>query len=464
MQSVAEMDRELAELMSVQNGGDTLHSFIAKQSPTFGPPPWTEVVTNLYDRARLERVFACLSVPPRHGKTYSTLHALAKWIRDFKRDTSAYSTYNDDRAKSKSRVARDLARRAGVPLSSDMANLGEWRRVEGGGLLAGGVASGLTGEGISGVLVVDDPFKDRREADSALRRQQVWEWFNSAAFTRLEGASVVVIQTRWHDDDLVGRLAKQGDWEVINIPAIAGDNDPLGRSPGDPLDPVAFPRAELDRIRGQIGEFEWAALYQGNPQPRGSKVFGSPTLYDPSAFVIDGWRVIIGVDPAATASTTADFSVAVALAFRGRWPEVEVRILDVLRDQCTVPDFVDKLAQFQRGWFHAPVAVEAAGGFKAVPQMLTRLNPGLVVLEVPPRGDKFTRAQPVAAAWKRGAVQCPSMAPWMPEFLEEVDKFTGVNDAHDDQVDALAHAYNAIAYAPAPIRRGARLNPGRFSR
>ena len=463
MQSLAEIDAELGELLSAQTGyGESLTDYIARMSPRFGPPGWTRTIASMLDAARHKRQMNCLSVPPRHGKTFTAQHAIAKWTKDAPADTNAYASYNSDLAHSKSRTIRELAQRDGVELAKDMRNLGEWRTTAGGGLLAGGVGGGWSGHGVSGLFGVDDPHKDRADADSAHKRQLIFEWFNSAAFTRSEGSSFLVIQTRWHEDDLIGKLSKLPGWNVINIPAIAEDDDLLGRKQGEALWPEVYPLEELERIRAQIGEYEFASLYQGQPRPRGDKVFKEVYYYDPTSLDLTGCRIVIGVDPAASTKTTADYSVAVVLAVRGRGRDRECYVLNVLRKQMQVPDFVDQLAALQRGSFNAPCVVESAGGFKAVPQMLLRLNPTLRVIEVPPRGDKFQRAQPVAAAWNRGKVLVPFAAPWLPDFLEELDKFTGVKDAHDDQVDALAHAFNAFAYARKPPRRGARAEPGRW--
>lgn len=467
MQSLTDIDSELDELISLE-GGESLHDYIGDLSPSFGPPAWTRIVTDTYERARRKPVRICLSVPPRMGKTYTTLHGISKWIRDYPADTCVYSTYNARRAQSKSRIAREFAQRSGVEFSPVQNALGEWRTIWGGGLIAGGVASGVTGEGVQGVFVVDDPLKDRNEAESALRREVIWDWFNSAAFTRLEGASVVVIQTRWHADDLIGKLVKLGGWEQISLPAIAEKNDPLGRAVGESLDPIRFPvkmrksskaLASLSDIERQIGPYDWASLYQQNPQSKGKKLFGPPTYYRPEEFSINGYRVVIGVDPAATEKASADHSVAVVLAIRGKGPDAEGYVLEVVRMQKEIPVLVEALAKLQKRYWGALLAVEAVGGFKAVPQMLRHLNPSLAVLEMPAHGDKFTRSQLVSAAWNDGRVRCPIVAPWMPAFVGELGSFTGVGDKHDDQVDALAHAWNSMAYAARMPRRGAYASP-----
>ncbi len=443
--SLEEIERELATMLTTLGGRESLPDFIRRISPHHPPPAHLKPLIDAIERARQKRVRICVSMPPRHAKTTTVLHGLAWWLASAPADTCGFFSYSDDLARSKSRLARALAVSAGIKLAADSANLTEWRTVQGGGLLAGGAGGGLTGQGISGLMIVDDPIKNREEADSALVRNRVWEWFNEVVMTRLEGASVIVIQTRWHADDLIGRLEATGEWEVINLPAIAEENDPVGRASGEALWPDRFPVDELESIRRQIGSWSFASLYEGRPRPRGTAVFGDPARFDLDAWRLDGARIIIGADPAASEKTSADFSVALVLAVEGTGDRAIGRVLDVWRGQVTVPAFASELIRLSTKWHGAPIAVEAVGGFKAVPQILRSVAPLLRLEEVAVRGDKFQRSQAVAAAWNDGRVRVPTNAPWLAAFLEEVQAFTGVRDRRDDQVDSLAHAWNALA-------------------
>lgn len=471
-----ELDEEIADLLGGVIGDERLYDWIVRNAPRHKPPKHVQPLLDLLERARLEPVRACVSMPPRHAKTTTIVHAIPWWLQLSPADTNAYVTYGDDLSRSKSRIARRLATDSNVKLADDSKSLSEWRTTAGGGLLATGIGGPLTGQGITGLLVVDDPIKNRAEAESELARGGVWDWFNDVAYTRLEpGASCIVVQTRWHDDDLTGRLLSMGveddpdgiKWECINLAAIAeNDNDPLGRAPGEALWPDRYPLWLLKQIRSQIGEWGFGSLYQGRPKPKGSKVFGEPGVYDPATVNLTGCRVYIGVDPAATASTKADYSVAIAIAVRfgpDRDPTTATcYVLDVLREQMEVPDFIKKLRAFQIRWYSAPAAIEAVGLGKAVPQMHKVLSPDLNVFEIPAHGDKFTRAQPVAAAWNEGRVLVPMNAPWLSEFKKELLAFTGVGDKQDDQVDGLSHAWNSIAWAPVPVVRGAFKQPRRW--
>ena len=222
-----------------------LADFIARISPHHPPPRHVAGIIAKIEKAVYEPIRLCISMPPRHAKTHLIQHAIAWWLANVSSaDTCAYSSYNHEQATSKSRVTRDLAEMAGVQLNPDMANLSEWRTMDGGGLLSGGAGSGLTGKGVSGLMVVDDPLKDRVEANSKLIRDQRWDWFKDVVMTRLEGASVIVIHTRWHPDDMIGRIAKEmPEFEIVNLPAArrGGRRARAGVRRGALAEPV-FPR------------------------------------------------------------------------------------------------------------------------------------------------------------------------------------------------------------------------------
>lgn len=449
----AEERAEFEALMEDREAGESLHDFIARCFPHEPPPPHLRLLISLIERARHERIKVCVSWPPRHAKTVTLLRAICWWLTQEPADVCAYYSYSDKQAWSKSRVARGWALANGIELRSDSQNVAEWRTLKDGGVFAGGLLSGLTGRGVSGLFVVDDPFKNREEADSPIVRERIWEQFNEVVFTRLEGASVLVVHTRWHDDDLIGRLKKAG-WEIINVPAIADDDngkepDPLGRENGEAMWPERFDAKELDDIKRQIGDWSFAALYQGRPRPRGAAVFKEPArcvLPDSPAewaSFLQGKRLIIGADPAATESTRADYSVAAVLAVDRLGPSACSWVLDIVRGQWEVPAFVERLRALQAHW-RCSIVVEAVGGFKAVPQMLRQIDPHIRVAGVQPTSDKFNRSQGFAAAWNDGRVYIPSNRPWVNPLMSEVLSFTGVKDKHDDQLDAAVHAWTAL--------------------
>lgn len=449
-----EQQLEIATLLAAR-GGETLDAFIRRVTPRYPPPRHVQPLMRILERARRKPIRALVSMPPRHAKSETVFNGLAWWMSRAPADTHAYVTYSDEIATSQSRKIRQRALEGGVALSREMRNLGEWRTTAGGGLFAAGVDVGLTGKGITGLAVVDDPYSGIGQASSAKVRASRWDWFTGTLMARLEHASVLVQHTRWHKDDLIGQLAKDQGWEYLNLPALAEEGDPLGRPFGEPLWPEERTLAQLLEKKG-IDEFVFAALYQGQPRPRGHTVFNrEPARFDLATHDPSGWRRYLVGDPAATDDTSGDYSTIIALDVQGEGDRQRGRVVDLWRKQVTVPDYADAVIRFQDRHGGATVGIEAVGGFKAVPQILRRVRPGIRLQEIYPIGDKFTRAQPVATAWNDGRIEVPIQAPWVGAFLEEVMVFTGVSDAQDDQVDVLAHGWHMAA---------AQIKPPSFSR
>ena len=434
--SEPERDQLLADLEDLA-GGESLHDFMVRMAPHHPPPQHLLPLIDLLEEARVNRLMKVgISMPPGHAKTTLFLNGFAWWLTKFPADTCAYNSFNATAAFSKSVMARTLAERAGVELSEETNNKAEWRTTAGGGLLAGGMES-LTGKRVQGPLVIDDPYSGPVDASSPAYREEVWNSMMSVAMTRREGAPLFLVHTRWNEDDSIGRLKKLKlkGWRIVNLPALD--------EKGNALWPKMYPAADLKAIRQDVGEYVFAALYQGEPRPRGGAVFGEPTYYDPAAFKMDGWRLVLAGDPAASTKTSADYSAAVVLAVRGHGAEREARVLHVYRKQVPIPQFAADLLALQHRFGETAINIESVGGFKAIPQMLKALHQELRINEITPIGDKFTRAQPVAAAWNTARIQVPADAPpWLGAFLDEVSTFTGVSDKYDDQVDALAHAWN----------------------
>lgn len=495
---------ELLALLDDEATIEQPEAFIARLVPTEPAQRHMRPLIEFFERARLAQIFEAVSMPPRHGKTVTIMRLLAWWIVHHPRDLCAYVTYNSTQARKKSRIIRELVVRAGVPLMRGSTALEQWQTVYGGGLHACSAKGGLTGNGYEGPVIYDDPYKSMLDATSALERDKIQELFQAAVLTRLHGASVMVLHTRWHVDDLIGWLVRDRGWTHINIQAIAPANDnileapdPLGRQPGEALWPELYPAVRcagpcahyghLDQIEEMIGPYLWAALFLGKPPRRGGSVFGEATFYDVDATSLDGARPGIGVDPAATARASADKSIVLAGQMVGRGAAAVLYLADALRMQVEIPELVDALIPFSEAWPGTPLFVESNGVGTGVPQMLRKVDavarnveharrvasweaggraggkpppPPAILQIVPVRAvaDKLLRAQAVAAAYRAGRVRWPARKaadghlvplPWVVQVLAVLRAFTGVNDAEDDDVDALAHLWNGLAGAAA---------------
>lgn len=219
------------------------------------------------ERGEIDRLM--LFLPPRHGKSELASKRFPAWClgRNPRRQIIAAS-YNSDLANDFGRNVRNLVAEPefaqvfpGVSLAADSQAANRMNTNHGGAYVAAGVGTAVTGRGAD-IALIDDPFKDREEADSQRRRDLVWDWYRSTLYTRLmPGGAVVIILTRWHEDDLAGRILEQeGDqWDVLSLPAI--------NEAGEALWPEWYPIEALERIRSTIGPREWSALYQQRPQP-----------------------------------------------------------------------------------------------------------------------------------------------------------------------------------------------------
>lgn len=248
-----------------------------------------------------------VTMPPRHGKTLHASQALPAWYLGRRPSESVIlASYAAELAESNSRRARGFVTDPRFPfatnVAADSSAVNRWATSAGGGLIAAGVGGGITGFGAH-LLIVDDPVKGREEADSAAIRESTWRWWSEVALTRLQpGAVVLIAATRWHQDDLVGRVLNSSgadEWKLLSLPALADDDDALGRYEGEALWPGWFDEEHLNRLRSEIGERAFSALYQGSPTSERGGVFRREWLAGRYAEPPRGpFRIVQAVDSA----------------------------------------------------------------------------------------------------------------------------------------------------------------------
>lgn len=270
------------------------------------------------------------SVPPQEMKT-TALRWLCLWLlADDPARRIVFASYAHQLARTSGRIVRGMVYthgpEMGLAVSDDHADASDWQLAgHEGGMFTTGVGGSLTGRPAD-VLIIDDPIRNRQDADSEVVRANLHEWWQSVARTRLApGAPVIVVQTRWHEDDLAGRRIAEG-WPSVNIPALAdGDTpDALDRPAGTYLESTrGRTPTDWESIRADVGERDWAALYQGRPAPLAGGIFQQSWIDQHrvlEAPPLD--RVEIGVDPADTG--TGD---AAGILVGGRAPDGHAYIL-----------------------------------------------------------------------------------------------------------------------------------------
>ena len=384
-----------------------------------------------------------LFMPPRHGKSEMTTVRYAAWrLERNPAHRVIIGAYNQTLAEKFSRKCRRIAEPR-VALAQDRKAASEWETVAGGGVRAVGVGGGITGMG-GDLIVIDDPVKSREEAESEVYREKVWNWYTDDLYSRLEpNGAIVLIMTRWHDDDLAGRILESeqsGQWKVIRLPALAEEDDPLGREIGDPLCPERFDVDALADIQRTMSGYSWESLYQQNPTPKEGSFFVVSKLEIVDAIPAN-LKACRAWDLAAT-KAGGDYTAGVKMeagtdgifyvsdVARGQWDSDEVR--RNLRQTADIDG--------RRVSVHLPQDPGQAG--KDQSQQLIRLLAGYPVKAEPVTGAKDVRAGGFAAQVNAGNVRL-LRGDWNKAFIEELRAFP--HGKHDDMSDAVSDAFNELA-------------------
>ncbi len=453
-------------------------------------------------------------MPPRHGKSEMVTIRYTAWrlLRDLRLNV-ILGSYNQRLAdkfsrkikrivtSGKGRVTRaEAGISALVPGPSSLAakplnSAAEWETAGGGVVRSVGVGGGIAGFG-AGLVVIDDPVRNRADAESEVFRSRVWEWFNDDIYTRLEpDAAIILIQTRWHEDDLAGRLLKEmedggEEWEVVCLPALseppalaggvevggdeaenhpvspkrlspllgkegsvaddeapgppayAGGSDPLGRKPGQALCPERYDVKALARIKRKLGSYSFSALYQQSPAPAEGGMFKREWFTKIMDEAPPDLRWKRGYDLAVSTRTSADYTAS----FRCAKDKMgNLYIADGMRARIEYPEqrrYAIERMQAEKNTEHG---IESALHGAAFVQDIRRdMRFGHVALrKVKVDADKLTRALAWLNLAEEGKVFLVR-GPWIDEFVDEVARFPA--GRHDDQVDAVSVAVKMLAH------------------
>lgn len=441
------------ELLARRQARDGLIAFTRYTKPDFEDGPHHRLIAEKLEAAERGEIRRLLiTAPPRHTKSELASRRFPAWFigRNPKRQIIT-STYASEFAQDFGREVRGIV--AGedfgrvfpdVRLADDSAARGRWHTTAGGVYVAVGVGGPITGRGAH-LALIDDPVKNRQDAESEVIRESVWKWYTSTLRTRLmPGGVIVLVLTRWHEDDLAGRLlraaAEGGEqWEVVNLPAVAEAGDPLGRSPGDALWPAWYPREELDRIKAAVGSRDWSSLYQQNPVPETGGQFerGWFKWYDPDE-----------VPARLNLYGASDYAVTEK---GGDWTEHGVIGVDTeghiwLRDwwsgqeapDVTIEAKLDLAHQWKTlEWFGEKGVIEKAIGpatNRAMQDRAKAHKPSWTPMRyLPTTGDKVARVASFRARAQAGVVHLPRGKRWAEELVDQLCAFPA--GRHDDKVD-----------------------------
>ena len=439
---------------AISLAGSNLACYCAIAYPRFELAPHNRRIIDALEaveRGEIDRLI--LTLPPRHGKSLIASQLFPAWYLGRHPDRSIIAaSYASELATDFGRLVRNhVTGRTysrifpGAKLSGDSAAAHRFSLLAGGNYFAVGAGGPITGRGCD-LLLIDDPLKGRADADSQAFRRGLQSWFQSVAYPRLmPGAAIVLIQTRWHEDDLAGWCLKeqaQEGWTVLNLPAIA-EVDEGSRNEGEALWPEKFPLKRLMQIRQTVGSSEWAALYQGRPAPIEGAIFRKEwwKSYSQASLPDEFERIIVSLDCAFKTGTSNDYTAAVVVGVG----QHGYYVLHVVKDRLEFPELQRRLEAMCLKFHPDAVLIEDAASGQTLIQTL-KADTRLPVLPVKPMGDKLSRAHAVTAMVESGRVMLPESAAWLLDFLDELSSFPTA--AHDDVVDAFTQA---IGY----LKRGA---------
>jgi len=406
------------------------------------------------ERGEIKRLI--VSMPPRHGKSELISLRFPCWyLGRHSEDYIVQAGYAESISLTHSRRARDIF------VSQEMKNLfpdvryrperagqeiviperqaaHEWGTKQGGSYFAVGIGGGLTGRGFN-LGIIDDPVKDAEEAESITYRERAWDWYQKVFRTRAQpDAAIIIVMTRWHEDDLVGRLLKQSredpssdQWKVLHLPAIQD---------GKALWPERYPIEELKTIRSSIGSRAFESLYQGNP-----------TIAEGQIIKREWWqyyrerpnfiRTFHSWDTAFKDKTQNDYSVCTV------WGEAQngFYLLDVWRDKVEFPE-LKRIANalYERDKPSLVLIEDKASGQSLIQELQRETK--IPILPVKVDKDKVARAYAATPLIEAGKVFLPMNAPWLYDYIEELSAFP--NATHDDQVDSTTQALSFMRGKP----------------
>jgi len=401
-----------------------------------------------------------VNMPPRHGKSELISKFLPFWfMMTFPQKHIILTTYESSFSTSWGRKVRDLVEIHGKIFGNDLdksSHAANHFRLKDkhGSMTCVGAGGSLTGRGAD-LLIIDDPLKNDAEANSPHQRELIWDWFRSTAFTRIEpNGAIIVIMTRWHEDDLTGRIiaTNKDDWRHISLPAIADNYDPLGRQPGEALWAKRFPLSRLLKIRDTIGSYWFSALYQQSPTPQGDGLFKRAKF----RYFNEGehFYEICGscdkilksncvkfatVDLAISSSERADMTAIIEFAVT---PGRDIFVLNVIADRISPVEHITLIKNRYLATGLSLIGIESIQYQTSL--IKTALNEGLPIKELRPDRDKFSRAIPISAMVESGKVFFRANASWLTKFEQELIAFPG--GKHDDIVDAFAYISQMVSF------------------
>lgn len=476
MTETSELDPQTMALLREYHRRDEARNKLSKFVPfvtenILMPAPHHKIICDTLDdvlHGRKKRVI--IAAPPAHAKSVYTSHNFpALWLGNNPSDKIIACSHTQPFAEDIGRIVRNLVNNPlfgqlfeGLSISPESRAAARWHTTAGGSYFSTGVSGSVVGRRAN-LILVDDPYKSKQVAYSQTERKKISEWYFTDVVPRLlPNGAIVLIQTRWHEDDLAGELLKKSaageiePFELVSLTALCEepDKDPLGRLYGEALWPSQYSVDKLREIRGGMEDDEWNALYQQRPRPAetgeiSSAWFGEYTSLpkDEAMFVFTSW------DTAGTANERADYTVGLAIAMSLKTRKFY--ILDMYREKVEFHTLMKAVPAFQRKHEAVSCLIENKGTGSSLISVLR--NSGISIVPIPPQklGSKESRFELAIPAIESGRVFLPKAAPWKAAFIEELMVFPG--GVNDDIVDAFSQAINQYGNRNMNARRTTKL-------
>jgi len=401
-----------------------------------------------------------ISFPPQHGKSMTVTETFPSWyLTNYPRNRVIEISYSEDFAQLFGRRNRqkmiEFSKSFGVSLCESPNSNVEFETTEGGGMISRGITSGVTGRPCD-LMIIDDPIKNRLEANSEVFRDRIWsEWQDSFKTRLAAGAKVIVIQTRWHEDDLYGRLLRnEPNVERINLSCEAEENDPIGREKGDALCPeIGKDNSWLKDLKSSYadGSTTFQALYQGHPSLAEGNILQREWWRRYEIQPEEFHRLIISVDAAFKGEESSDY---VAITVWGKTHGPDIYLLDLIHRQMDFVDTVEAILHMTEKYpkYNAMYVEDKANG-AAIISVLHRKIHG--VIGVNPMGGKISRVNAISDIVEAGNVYIPNTS-WGDAFIEECAVFP--RGAHDDMVDSMSQCLMREYYKKSFVSKAKTVN------
>ena len=432
---------------------DSYINYLKYIYPHYKVTKFHALIANIFQRAieraeKGELINICLSCPPQHGKSMTVTETLPSWFIGRNPDLRCIVTgYNADIAERFGDKNRQLIKTYGqqlfgINISESQDNKTIWNiDKHSGGMLSAGILGGITGNP-GALIIVDDPFKNGNEANNPELRQKIWDTFTDSIMTRRRGAGcvVIVIHTRWHEDDLIGRLANMEDFIVVNFPCVweKGEDRWLHRKIGETLCPeLGFNAQWAQNMEKMLGKKKWNALYQGNPLIEGGNIIKRSDIryYDKTTEPTCYEEIVLSCDLTFGGTNENNDPYCMSLWGRVGGNHYLLKVYDKRAN------FVDTLKTIRIICNENPdlkkKLIEKKANGQATIDMLGKEIGGFVPYD-PKNTSKEDRLRSVSAYFEGGNIYFPSeeIMPNVEEYISQLLKFP--SGAHDDFVDTTS--------------------------